>query len=277
MKESEIKALISLLDDEDEEVYQMVEDKILSFGDEIIPFLESEWESNLDPLVQNRIEELIHTVQFFELKQRLIDWKNAEEQNLLEGAWILCTYLYPELTLEELETQIEQLRYECWLYLKDDMDEVEQVRAINYVLFNKYHLTANTKNFHSPMNSMVNYVMESKKGNPISLSIIYLLIANKLDMPVYGVNLPNLFVVSYKDEDNQFYINPFNKGLIFSRADIENYIEQLRLEPKDIFFEPCENIDIIKRSLRNLMVSYEKLGDMEKVDEIKELADVLAS
>lgn len=271
MKKSEIKALISLLDDTDSRVYQAVEEKIMSLGDNVIPFLESEWENNLDPFVQNRIEELIRAVQFQGLKSRIISWKDSEEQDLLEGAWILASFLFPDLDQGELEKQIEQLKYDCWLYIKEEMTEVEKIKAINYVLFTQNRFSANTKNFHSPMNSMLNYVMESKKGNPISLSILYILIAERLELPVYGVNLPNLFVITYKTEEEQFYINVFNKGLIFTRDDIENYVAQLKIDMKPAFFEPCTSLDIVQRSLRNLIVAYEKLGDQEKKQEVVEL------
>ncbi|HXA01221.1 MAG TPA: transglutaminase-like domain-containing protein, partial [Cytophagaceae bacterium] len=131
--------------------------------------------------------------------------------------------------------------------------------------------SANTKNFHSPANSMINVVLETKKGNPISLCVIYMLVAQKLKMPVYGVNLPNLFILTYKDKDSQFYINAFNKGLIFSKADIDNYISHLNLSQMEIFYEPCSNLEIIKRVLRNLVVSFEKIGDSQKVEEVKTL------
>jgi regulator of sirC expression with transglutaminase-like and TPR domain len=123
---------------------------------------------------------------------------------------------------------------------------------------------------------MMNVVIETKKGNPISLCVIYMLVAQKLKIPVYGVNLPNLFILTYKSDQTQFYINAFNKGLIFSRADIDNYISHLNLSPLDIFYEPCNNIDIIKRVFRNLVISFEKVGDSDKVEEIKLLLRLIA-
>ncbi len=79
MNNDEIKALVSLLDDEDSEVLTHVEQKIISIGSEIIPFLEHEWENNFNPLVQKRLEELIHTVQFEFLKEKLTHWKESKE------------------------------------------------------------------------------------------------------------------------------------------------------------------------------------------------------
>jgi len=182
--------------------------------------------------------------------------------------------LYPEYEFERLKSEIEQLYYEAWVDLKiTDESPFDKVKQLNYTFFGKLKFAANTKNFHSVSNSMLNVVLETRKGNPISLCVIYMLIAQKLKMPVYGVNLPNLFILTYKTPDVQFYINAFNKGLVFTRQDIDNYISHLNLEPNEIFYEPCSNIDIIRRVLRNMMVSYEKMNEQEKYQEIKTLLD----
>jgi regulator of sirC expression with transglutaminase-like and TPR domain len=271
MDDNKIKALISLLDDEDIEIVSQIEREIISIGESIIPYLESEWEHNFNPVVQKRIEELIHTLHFDLLKGRLTKWKEEGAQDLLEGMWLIATFQYPDLLFSKLKSDIEQIYYETWLELKNDLLPFDQVKTLNNVLFGNLKFSANTKNFHSPSNSMLNIVLETKKGNPISLCVIYMLVAQKLKMPVYGVNLPNLFILTYKSNETQFYINAFNKGLIFSKADIDNYISHLNLSPLDIFYEPCSNLDILKRVLRNLIVSFEKVGDSSKVEEVKTL------
>ncbi len=276
MDNKKIKALISLLDDEDTEVLLHVEKEILALGEGIIPFLENEWENNFNPIVQKRIEELIHTVHYDLLKVRLAAWKESGGKDLLEGMWIIATYQYPDLEISKLKSELDQIYFEAWTNMKNEIHPFDQVKILNNVIFSQYRFSANTKNFHSPSNSMINIVLESKKGNPITLCVIYLLIAQKLNMPVYGVNLPNLFILTYKSESVQFYINAFNKGLIFSKADIDNYLSHLNINPLDIFYQPCSNLDIVRRMLRNLSVSFEKLGDAVKVEEIKQLLDSIS-
>lgn len=271
MNKREIKALVSLLDDEDHEVSEHVEEKIMSLGGGIIPFLESEWEESFNPNIQRKIEELIHELQLSILMERLQEWKNGGGINLLEGMWILATYHYPDLTLEKLNSQIEQLYYDIWIQFKEEMNAVDQIKRINSIFFGPMNFSANTKNFHSPSNSMINVVLENRKGNPITLCVIYLLIAQKLGMPVYGVNLPNLFVLTYKDDQSQFYVNVFSRGIIFSNKDIDHYIAQLNIKPKEIFYQPCTNLQIIQRVLRNLLLSYEKTSEHEKMHEIEKI------
>ncbi len=269
MSENELKALVSLLDDDDKQIADHVQAKILSLGTEAIPFLEKEWESNLNPDVQTRIEELIHTLQFDLVKERLLHWYKSPEPDLLTGMWILATYQYPDIELEKLQQEIEQIYYETWLEFRPDLYPLDQIKIINSVIFNKLKFGANTKNFHSPGNSMINVVLESGKGNPITLCVIYMLVAQKLKLPVYGVNLPNLFILTYKDDNHQFYINAFNRGLIFSKQDIENYIHELHLVPQKSFFEACNSIEIVRRALRNLIMSFEKMGEHAKAEEVK--------
>ena len=235
MNQREIKALISLLDDEDHEVSQHVEGKILSLGGNVIPFLESEWEESFNPIIQRKIEELIHELQLSIMIERLQEWKNGGGLDLHEGMWILATYHYPDLSIEKLKISIEQLYYDIWTQFQEEMNGVDQIKRINSIFFGPMNFAANTKNFHSPANSMINIVLESKRGNPITLCVIYLLIARKLGMPVYGVNLPNLFVLTYKHESTQFYINVFNRGIIFSKTDIDHYIAQLNINQKTYF------------------------------------------
>ena len=271
MDQKEIKALISLLDDEDHEVSQHVEDKILSLGGNVIPFLETEWEGNFNPIIQRKIEELIHELQLSIMIERLQAWKNGGGLDLLEGMWIIATYHYPDLSIEKLKTNIEQLYYDIWIQFQEEMNAVDQIKRINSIFFGVMNFAANTKNFHSPANSMINIVLDNRRGNPITLCVIYLLIARKLDMPVYGVNLPNLFVLTYKSDKTQFYINVFNRGIIFSKTDIDHYIAQLNIKSKDIFYQPCTNLEIVQRVLRNLILSYEKTSEQDKIREIEKI------
>ena len=276
MEEKKLQALISLLDDEDSEVFGQIENEFIAFGEEIIPILEKEWENNFDPVVQRRIEEIIRQVQFDTLRDKLIIWHEGGGLDLLEGMWILSTFLYPDLEQEYLEGIIDDIHEEVRKGLKPGMLPYDHVKVLNSVMYNKFKFKANTKNFHSPSNSMINVVLETKKGNPLTLSSIYSLVAQKAGLPIFGVNLPNLFVLVYQNEEEPFYINPFNKGLVFTKSDIDNFLGQLNLPDDPIFYEPCLNVEIIKRSIRNLIVSFEKLGEPDKVEELKILIRLIS-
>ncbi len=271
MTKNEIKALISLLDDNDSEVASHVEKQIIALGEGVIPYLEEEWEETLNSDLQKKIEDLIHDLQYDGLLARLKEWKELGAKDLLEGMYLVNSYLYPDVEMATLSKAIDQLYFDAWTHMKDEMHPYDQVKSLNNVLFREKRFTANTKNFHSPANSMMHLVLETKRGNPLTLCVIYMILAQRLEMPVYGVNLPNLFILTYKLDGVQFYINVYNKGLILSKSDIDNYILQLNLNPIDIFYEPCSNLEIVKRALRNLAFSFEKMNDPEKATEVTKL------
>jgi regulator of sirC expression with transglutaminase-like and TPR domain len=170
---------------------------------------------------------------------------------------------------------MDQLYYEVWPQMREDLHPMDQVKVLNSVLFDQLKFGPNSKNFHAVNNSFINQVLSTKKGNPISLCIIYLWIAQKMGMPIYGVNLPNLFVLTYQQKGVQFYINVFNKGLIFSKTDIDNYIAQLNLTSNEMYYSPCTNIEIIRRVLRNLVMAYEKAGESAYQQELTTLIQLL--
>ena len=267
MDPKELKALVSLL--EDDELRPQIEEKIFSMGNSIIPYLEEEWSSSFDASVQERIEEIVHTLQFDLLKERFVDWKTSESGDLLKGMWLIATYQYPDLSLENLRQDVEQLYYDVWPKFDPEAHPYDKVKVVSGALFSTMRFKANTTNFHSPANSMINSVLESRRGNPIALGVVYMLIAKKLDMPIYGVNLPNFFILTYYDseKDLQFYVNAFNRGLIFTKQDIDHYLGQININPHPKYYKACSHIDIIARVLRNLIISFEKLDDHSKADE----------
>jgi regulator of sirC expression with transglutaminase-like and TPR domain len=281
----EINALVKLLDDPDQEVFQHVEEKLLEYGNEVVDFLENTWEHSLDALLQQRIENIVHKIQFNSVKEDLNLWYQSGAFDLLQGALVINRYQYPDLNEEKIILQIEEIKREIWLGLQYEMSSIEKIKLVNHIFYNVYGFGGNTKNHLDPQNSFISQVMESKKGNQISLAIIYATLAQKLDIPVYGVNLPQHFILGYIDESKRedhefgvlFYINAFNKGAIFGKHDVDQFLRQLNLDPQPGFYAPCSNVEIIRRVIRNLISAYENAGATEKVAELKELQEILVN
>lgn len=277
MSNSELEALINLLDDPDGGVYKEVKNKLISLGDEVIPHLENAWESSFDHLLQERIEDIIHFLQFDTVKKALVLWQESDNMDLIDAAIIIAKYQYPDLEGEEIKSYIDQLVQDVWLELNDNLTALEQVKVLNRIIFDIHGFTGNKKNINSPKNSYINNVIETKKGNPITLSIIYLAVCKKLKVPFYGVNVPEHFVLVYSEFPPEvlFYLNVFNKGFVFSSQDIDKYLEQLEIDPKEEHYAPCNNLEVIKRLLQHLVYTYDNLGYMDKKDELMELLAIL--
>lgn len=279
---TEVNSLIRLLDDPDAEVYEHVHQKLLSFGNEAIEYLENAFGQAFDSIQQDRIANLVHEIQFGTVKNDLKLWYQSGAFDLLQGILTINRYQYPDLDEQKVINQIESIKRDIWIQMMNEASPVEQVKLMNHVFYSIHGFSGNTANHRDPQNSYISQVLETKKGNQISLAIIYSIIAQKLDIPVYGVNLPQHFILAYLDESREsefeggilFYINAFNKGFIFGRRDVDMFLKQLNLQFDKQFYEPCSNADIIKRVLRNLISAYEHLGSSEKVDELNELLNI---
>lgn len=283
MDQKEIESLIKLLDDPDMEVSRHVEDRLLSYGNGVIKHLENAWEQSFDVILQNRIEGLVHKIQFRATKKELESWILNDSFDLLQGLIIVNRYQYPDLDEQKIINQIEVIKRDIWMQMIYEMSPIEKVKLINHVLYTSYGFSGNTGNHKDPQNSYLSQVLETRKGNQVSLGVIYMIIAHKLDMPVYGVNLPQHFILAYIDEDKKdtsedgisFYINAFNRGFIFGRDEVDSFLKQLDIKSEKQFYEPCSNKAIIKRVLRNLISAYQGLAALDKAAELQELLELL--
>jgi len=283
----ELQALISLVDEPNELLFSKVRDKIFDYGYAAIPMLESAWESSLDQLVQQRIIELIQQIQQQYLVKELRNWLESGHDDLLKGFLIMTRFQYPELDVNAITREVGKIVQDVWLELNQDLTPLEKTKVLNHVLYDIHKFGGNTANIQLPDNFYLKPLLESHKGNPLSLGMLYIIIARSLRIPVFGVDLPRHFVLAYVDEaegskaknaDKEqvlFYLNPFNKGAVFTKNEIDLYVRQLKLEQQDRFYKPCSNKDIIHRMISGLMESYKAASNEEKVDSLNQLLDLL--
>lgn len=287
MSENEIRALIALIDDPDEGIYDQVRERIIAIGGPLVPELEHAWElDGQGDLFRNRVEDLLHTIHLDITFNRLTAWRKAGADDLLEGALAVCRYRYAELDEQRVRARLAALRQDIWLELNDNLTAFEKVRVFNHIFYQVHGFKGNKRNYHAPQNSYINEVLETHKGNPLSLAIIYQVLAEDLDLPLRGVNLPNHFVLAYMDETGVaaselghagvlFYVNAFSQGDILGKAEIDEFLGKLEIPADESFYQPCTNLDIIRRLLNNLLNSYEKLNDPDRVEDLKYLLSAL--
>lgn len=274
MNKKELFALISLLEDPDNNIYSHVKNRLIEFGVDSIPFLEQAWEVNFDSLIQKRSENIIQIILFNQTNLLLSNWLKTNEKDLLDAWLIISKHQYPDLNEKLIKNKISELVSKINMEIKDCTKSIEKVMKINKVLFKYEKFRGNFKNYHSPENSFINNVLNSKKGNPLSLSLLYIIIAQNLNLPIKGVNLPKHFIIAYTSEDLididpiEFYINPFSLGAIINRKDVESFLKKENIEAKSIFFDVCGNKEILRRIIINLLYSFTKQGKKEKADEM---------
>ena len=282
---TKIAALIRLLEDPNNQVFEQVKNELVKIGDDALSSLENAAQKNsFGDEFNERVVSLINEIQRNVLKDELIQWINSEEKDLLLGSIIVSkhhdTYLEDSLVYDA----IQSLRRAIWLEFNDYQTSFEQIKIFNRIFFGVFQFKCLNKETYSPDEIDISKVLESKQGAPLTIGLIYSIIAQSLDLPVYGVNLPNSFVLAFMDYNqsnfiiNQqndfgvlFYINPKALGDILDAREIDAFLSSRNLNPNRSHFEPCSNSSLIKRMIEDLMISFQHIGDDRKASDLNEL------
>ncbi len=271
LNDQQFRALLHLLDDEDPEVSNHVWDQLSAMGPGVVSRLEAEWEKMDDPDLQSAVESTIHRLQLLEVTQELRDWREQGGKDLLK-AWFLATkFQFPDLDYKSCSNEIKRLVNKVWLEMMPQMTPQEQIQAVNHILFRLEGYGPNTARPQHPQNSYLNYVVEQQQGNVMSITMLYLIICQQLDLPVYGVLLPGYFVLLYKDHREEFFIDVFNGGKTFDRSRLEAYLKQVKFEPKPAFFKATSHLNILLNLLQLLSADYKRADKPGKAESVQSL------
>jgi regulator of sirC expression with transglutaminase-like and TPR domain len=271
LTEQDFKALIRLLDDEDPEISEHVWGRIMAMGAEAKERLEAEWEIEDDPSIQAKLEEAIHKINLSTATRELRNWRLGGGKDLLEGWFFVSKFEYPELDFRKHKNEINRLVNKTWLELNDRMDAVQKIKVINHILFQMEGYGPNKNRPHYPKANFLNEVTGTQEGNAVSLGLLYLIICQQLNLNVFGVILPGYFILMFKDEKEEFYIDVYNGGHPFNKAALEGYLKQVNVEPKSTYFSPTSNIYMILNLIRTAMHDYQQAGRTEKASELEDL------
>ena len=284
----EIKALLHLIDDPDEEVFNLVSGKIMDYGTGIIPNLENLWENTAQEDTQERIELLIHRLHFHDLQEEFINWKKSPYQDLLSASILVARFQYPDLVSTSIMQEMEKLRRNIWLELNSYLTPLEQVNVISSILYNYYGLKGMEVGYQHPEEFLVNKVLECKRGNTISNGILYLVLSQLLDIPVKAINIPKQFVLAYFKTDYsldpkqtpqqqiEFYIDPLS-GQVFTHKDVENYFKRISVPPVASYFKAVDQKKIVQTLLEEFSKCFDTPKDEYKQRELIQLAEIVAA
>lgn len=289
MKKNKLDALVTLLDDPDKTVFEMVEQELLKEDESIIPTLEKKWEQSFDENSQNRIENIIQGLQFKRTYSGLKNWITQAQgkQELFEGFCSVDKFQYPDLNALKLTLKVENLRKSVWLELNNSLTLLEKTTILNHIIFNINGYSVNLTNPNSPQNCFLNQLLDTKRGNPVSMSIFYAIIARSVELPAYLVDFPKNPLIaivdaelarkvhgSTRETEVLFYINPSNKGAITSRKEIDYHLKKYNYQPIEKYAEPKPDALFIKRLVESMLEAYSSVGYTEKVEKVKQILDL---
>lgn len=284
MVNNELRALVSLLDEPNESNYLQIQERIFKYGADVIPVLEDVWENSFDELIQQRIENIIHIINFKQIKEDLFDCITQTPTDLLRAFFLISKFQYPELNYDAIYSKFNTIRKDLWLEMNPNLTALEQIKVLNHVFFEIHQIKPNKDSQRSFNLLFINNLLDSKSGNPLSLGMLYLILAQSLHLPVFAVNIPQNLILCFskglsklEKADILFYINPFNNGILFTYKEIDLFIKQSELEKSDKYYLPCQNTDLLLLLLNALKSEYLKNVDNMRVDEINEMIEMIKS
>lgn len=283
----EVKALFRLLDDPDCEIFSIVSNRLMVYGNDIIPHLENEWENTVDNQVQSRIETIIHKLQYQNLQRDLTEWSSNTYNDLLFGALLVAKYQYPDLHTTPILQDLERIKRNIWLELNNYLTPLEQANVLCSILYNYYKLTSNDVTYENPNDFFINKVLESKKGNAISMGILYQVMCDLLDINASIISIPKQMIIAFYHSDFyadkstadarehiHFYVDAVN-GQAYSYSDIHKYFKRINVQPTKEHFKPLSHKRIIKILLEEVGKCFSTQHADDKQEEIVALAKIL--
>lgn len=282
----ELSALFTLIDDPDEEVFGAVSEKIIDYGKNIIPSLEHLWETIPDENVQQRIELLIHRLHYRDLSEDFRQWNVSGHHDLMLGALLVCKFQYPDVATAPVLQEIEKIRRNIWLELNNYLTPLEQINIVTSILYSYYGLKGGEINPQEKNEFLIHKTLEAKRGNQLSNGILYLVLAELLDIPVKAVSIPKQFVLAYfkhgysdenlenPQEKIEFYLDP-TSGQVFTHKDVASYFKRISVEPIPSFFKPQNNKAVIKNLIEESSKCFTDEKDLHKQKELQDLANLL--
>lgn len=270
-KVNEIRALVTLLGDDDFSINELARKKLLQHGDSAKQILQQVAFSDSEGRVRIEAQSLLEEFRLDDLAKKFKKVNSTSNFNLEHACFILAQIEYPDVKPSHYSAKIDQLAIKADKRLLGVNDEKTRVKLVNHFLFREEGFRGNVKSYYDPKNSYINKVLDRHLGIPISLSAIYLFLAERLHLPVTGVGMPGHFLLKYNNDSEQFFIDAFNQGQILSRKDCEIFLHRMGFPFFDFYLSPTEPRDILARMIRNLVLIYLQHNQKRKIDILEKI------
>jgi regulator of sirC expression with transglutaminase-like and TPR domain len=203
---------------------------------------------------------------------------DAGDFPLDQAALLIGSWDYPERDLAQYRAQLDKIAARVAPEVERANNGIGRARAISDWLFDHHGFAGNTSDYYDPRNSFLCEVLDRKLGIPISLSVLYLEIARRVDVLAQGVNFPGHFLVRVAIEDAWLFLDPFSGGRALTPADLEALLR--KTTQPDAVLEPsviaaASKRQILSRMLVNLAGIYGRHGDLPRSLDVLERLHVL--
>ncbi|MEH2059578.1 MAG: SirB1 family protein [Nostoc sp.] len=193
--------------------------------------------------------------------------QSDEHIDLAKAALYIALEEYPNLDPEEYLNALDTMAWELQERLPSSRYPLRIVQSINQYLYDDLKFSGNKIDYYDPRNSFFNDVIDRRLGIPITLALVYLEVARRIDFPMVGVGMPGHFLIRPDIPDIEIFVDAFNGGEIIFAQDCEERLSQLyqqavMLQPE--FLAVVGNRQFLARMLTNLKFIYMKQQELEK-------------
>jgi regulator of sirC expression with transglutaminase-like and TPR domain len=157
--------------------------------------------------------------------------------------------------------QLDAIAARCTELIAEPASSREKCRIINRVMFHEWGFRGNVEHYTDPQNSFLNTVLTRRIGLPISLSLVYLLVAERLGLALEPVGLPGHFLVGCFDDEIPFYVDPFDRGLFRDPDEVIAFLLAQGTSPQPADLMPTAIHEVLCRCCRNLVHHYTVSGE----------------
>lgn len=204
--------------------------------------------------------------------------EDDEHFPLLEVAVSLAQDEYPELDLQQVLGDVDQLGARLRRRLPVDASPLQRLRGLNQFFYRDLGFAGNVNYFHDPDNSYLHVMLRTRKGIPISLAVLWLELAQGIDLSASGISFPGHFMLKVSLPQGQVIIDPFT-GQSLSREELQErltpYAQAQGLVgdfdvPLGLYLQACSQRDMIARMLRNLKEIHRTAEDWSRLLPVQE-------
>lgn len=257
------EALTRLLDDTTPAVRQALLDEFTASGADSIAFLKSVYAGD------NRVLGLhaswfLRQLNFSDPVEEFRVFIRSLQYELETGALLLNRTVAPDLNIGEICRSLDQMAARCRELMFPPMPAKEKCRVINRVIFHEYGFRGNVENYTDPNNSFLSDVLVSRRGLPITLALIYILVAQRCGFTLEPVGVPGHFMVGCYEEKPPFFIDPFARGAFRSGENIFDQLKKNKTSPKLSYLTPTPVREVLCRCCRNLANHYSMAQNLDQ-------------
>jgi regulator of sirC expression with transglutaminase-like and TPR domain len=190
---------------------------------------------------------------------------------LLEAVASLAQDEYPELDVAQVLGDVDQLQARLKRKLASDASELQKLMVLHRFFYQELGFAANANNYYDPDNSFLHVVLRTRRGIPVSLAVLWMELAQSLDLHVAGVSFPGHFMVRISLAQGDAVIDPLT-GQSLSAQDLQERLANMlgtpaqNLEiPLGLYLQPCPPRDVVARMLRNLQEIHANGQDWQRL------------